>query len=75
MIYTVGPVRKCSEFRREALRDRSHIEDPKQHVADRVMGNLRQLHERTELALMRLLAEQGLGNGSATELPETGPLH
>jgi len=75
MIYTVGPVRKCSEFRREALRDRSHIEDPKQHVADRVMGNLRQLHERTELARMRLLAEQGLGNGSATELPETGPLH
>ncbi len=31
MIYTVSPVRKCSEFRRRALKGREHDEDPKQH--------------------------------------------
>ena len=41
MIYTVSPVRKCSEFRREALRGREHDEDPKQHVADQVMATLK----------------------------------
>jgi glycerol-3-phosphate O-acyltransferase len=75
MIYTVSPVRKTSEFRREALRGRSHIEDPKQHVADNVMASLRRLHDRTELARLRLLAEQGLGTGGENELPETGSLH
>ncbi|MGO9411518.1 MAG: 1-acyl-sn-glycerol-3-phosphate acyltransferase [Spirochaetia bacterium] len=75
MVYTVGPVRKCSEFRREALQGRSHIEDPKQHVADNVMGSLRRLHDRTEQTRLRLLAEQGLGTGGQTDLQETGPLH
>jgi Acyltransferase len=76
MIYTVSPVRKCSEFRREALLDRLHIEDHKQHVADRVMASLRQLHDRTEQARLKLLAEQGLGTGGETELPpENEPLH
>ncbi|MGA2615817.1 MAG: 1-acyl-sn-glycerol-3-phosphate acyltransferase [Spirochaetia bacterium] len=75
MIYTASPVRKCSEFRREALRRRGHVEDPKQHVADRVMTTLGQLHERTERARLRLLAEQGLGTGGQTQLPQNGPLH
>ena len=75
MIYTVSPVRKCSQFRREALRGRSHMEDSKQRVADRVMASLRRLHERTEQARMRLLAEQGLGTGGGASLPEGEPLH
>ncbi len=75
MIYTASPVRKCSEFRKEALRERIHVEDHKQHVADRVMAALGQLHERTERARLRLLAEQGLGTGGKNELPETGSLH
>jgi glycerol-3-phosphate O-acyltransferase len=75
MIYTASPVRKCSEFRREALRGRGHVEDPKQHVADRVMTTLGQLHERTERARLRLLAEQGLGTGGQTQLPQNGLLH
>ncbi len=69
MVYTVSPVRRCSEFRREALRSRNHDEDRKQHVADSVMAALGRLHERTERARMRLLAEQGLGPGSS----EAGP--
>ncbi len=75
VIYTVSPVRKCSEFRREALRGRNHVEDPKQHVADRVMTTLARLHERTERARLRLLAEQGLGTGGQADLPQTGPVH
>jgi hypothetical protein len=75
MIYTVSAVRKCSEFRREALRGRSHLEDSKQRVADRVMASLRRLHDRTEQARMRLLAEQGLGTGGDTSLPENRSLH
>ena len=72
MIYTVSPVRKCSEFRREALWGRLHVEDHKQHVADRVMTSLRQLHDRTERARLKLLAERGLGPGS--EPPDNGQL-
>jgi len=77
MIYTVSPVRKCSEFRREALRGRSHVEDHKQHVADHVMASLRELHDRTEAARLRLLAEQGLGSGGGETEPPPGnaPLH
>ena len=59
MIYTVGPVTKCSDFRRQALKTRTHEEDPKQHVANSVMSALRGLHDRTEVARQRLLAEQG----------------
>ncbi len=59
MIYTASPVRKCSEFRRQALKGREHEEDPKQHVADSVMAALARLHERTEKARQRLLAEKG----------------
>ena len=56
MIYTVSPVRRCSEFRRQALKSREHDEDPKQHVADSVMAALRSLHDRTEKYRLSLLA-------------------
>jgi hypothetical protein len=59
MVYTVGPVRRCSEFRRHALKGRDHSEDPKQHVADRIMEALRALHDRTEKNRLRMLAELG----------------
>jgi len=58
MIYTVSTVRKCSEFRRRALKGREHDEDPKQHVADSVMAALSALHARTEKARQRLFAER-----------------
>ena len=64
MIYTVSQVRKCSEFRRQALKSRQHEQDPKQHVADSVMAALMRLHERTEKARQRLLAEAGNAPGS-----------
>jgi glycerol-3-phosphate O-acyltransferase len=57
MIYTVSPVWKCSDFRRRALKERPHDADPKQHVVDAVMASLMRLHERTEKARQRLLAE------------------
>lgn len=58
MIYTVSPVQKCSEFRRHALKGREHEEDPKQHVADSIMAALGAIHDRTEKARQRLLAER-----------------
>ncbi|HEY9594755.1 MAG TPA: 1-acyl-sn-glycerol-3-phosphate acyltransferase [Spirochaetia bacterium] len=57
MIYTVSPVWKCSDFRRRALKEKPHDADPKQHVVDWAMASLRRLHERTEKARQRLLAE------------------
>ncbi len=56
MIYTVSPVRRCSEFRRQALKNREHDAEPKQHVADSVMASMRALHDRTEKYRLRLLA-------------------
>ncbi|MGD0726131.1 MAG: 1-acyl-sn-glycerol-3-phosphate acyltransferase [Spirochaetia bacterium] len=64
MIYTVSQVRKCSEFRRRALKSRAHNEDPKQHVADSVMAALAALHARTEKARQRLLVEREHERGS-----------
>jgi glycerol-3-phosphate O-acyltransferase len=47
--YTVSPVIRCSEFRREALRSRpDDDEDAKQAVADHVMAALADLHARAE---------------------------
>lgn len=48
--YTVSPVLKCSEFRREALRARPEERDAKQVVADRVMAALAALHAEAEKA-------------------------
>ena len=45
--YTVSPVIRCSEFRKEALRARTDDDDDaKQAVADRVMAALADLHAR-----------------------------
>ena len=46
--YTVSPVLKCSEFRKEALRARPDEDDTKQVVADRVMAALAALHAGAE---------------------------
>ncbi len=70
MIYTVSPVRKCSEFRKQALKGREHTEDAKQHVADSVMIALRQLHDRTEKARQRLLEDM---KGTAVSHPPLSP--
>ena len=59
MLYTVSPVLKCSEFRREALKTHSEEHDPKQHVADHVMGALASLHEQTEKIRLPLLKASG----------------
>lgn len=48
--YTVSPVIRCSDFRREALRARPDDSDPKQVVADRVMAALAALHAEAEKA-------------------------
>jgi 1-acyl-sn-glycerol-3-phosphate acyltransferase len=48
MIYTVSPVKKCSEFRHEALKSHSEEHDKRQHVADHVMAALSTLHLQTE---------------------------
>jgi glycerol-3-phosphate O-acyltransferase len=57
MIYTVSPVRRCAEFRRQALKSREHDEEPKQHVVDSAMETLGRMHERTEKARQRLVAD------------------
>ena len=64
MIYTVSPVRRCSEFRRRALKSREHDADPKQHVADSVMASMRALHDRTEKYRAGLLAALGTPPGT-----------
>ena len=74
MIYTVSPVRRCSEFRRQALKSREHEADPKQHVADSVMASMRALHDRTEKYRLRLLAALGTP-GTPGAAPATGTTH
>ncbi len=50
MLYTVSPVTKCSEFRREVLHSEEgkEAEDPKQYVVNRLMARLLAMHEETE---------------------------
>jgi glycerol-3-phosphate O-acyltransferase len=59
ILYTVSPVLKCSEFRREALKSRSEEHDPKQYVADHVMEALGALHGQTEKLRLPLLKTSG----------------
>jgi glycerol-3-phosphate O-acyltransferase len=59
MVYTVSPVLKCSEFRREAVRGRAPEEDLKQHVVDAVMARLAALHRETEKMRLGLLPANG----------------
>jgi len=80
MIYTVSPVRRCSEFRRHVLKKREHDEEPKQYVADSVMAAMRGLHDRTEQARLRLLSDLGLPAEPVHSEPRgaagsTGPIH
>ena len=60
VIYTVSPVMKCSEFRREALRSHEAGKDPKQHVVDQIMAALGSLHEQTEKLRVPLLKQAGI---------------
>jgi len=60
MIYTVGPVTKCSDVRRDALKSHVGDVDPKQHIADHVMARLAALHEQTEKLRIPLLREAGI---------------
>jgi hypothetical protein len=48
--FTVSPVLKCSEFRKEARRARPDEDDTKQAVADRVMAALAALHAEAQKA-------------------------
>jgi glycerol-3-phosphate O-acyltransferase len=59
MIYTVSPVMKCSDFRREAVKGREPHEDVKQHVVNRLMAALSALHEETEKKRLPLLPAGG----------------
>jgi len=61
VLYTVSPVQKCSEFRREALKTHSEEHDPKQHVVDRVMAVLAEMHGQAEKVRLPLLKAAGLG--------------
>jgi hypothetical protein len=59
MVYTVSPVQKCGEFRRGAMKSCTADHDPKQHVADRVMNALAELHEQTEKIWLTLRESAG----------------
>jgi hypothetical protein len=48
--YTVSPVLKCHDFRREALHAHPDADEPKQVVADHVMAALAALHAEAEKA-------------------------
>ena len=57
MLFTVSPVMRCSEFRKEAMRSAPEDADAKQAVVDRVMARLAEMHEQAEAERQRLLAE------------------
>jgi hypothetical protein len=61
LLFTVGPVQRCPEFRREALKTHSEEHDHKQHVADRIMAALAGMHEQAEKVRLPLLKAAGLG--------------
>ncbi len=60
VLYTVGPVTKCSDFRREALRDTADEEESrKQRVVDGLMAVLARQHAEVEEKRRRMLADLG----------------
>jgi hypothetical protein len=60
VLYTVSPVMKCSDFRREALRDTADEEESrKQRVVDGLMAALAHQHAATEEERARMLAALG----------------
>lgn len=48
MMYTAGKVKKCRDYRQKALEDLKPNENVKQHVVDKVMEDLKILHNATE---------------------------
>jgi hypothetical protein len=61
MLYTVSPVMKCSDFRREALRDTAdEDESRKQRVVDSLMAALARQHSATEEKRRAMLASLGM---------------
>ncbi|MCD6120672.1 MAG: 1-acyl-sn-glycerol-3-phosphate acyltransferase [Spirochaetales bacterium] len=48
MMYTVSEVKKCRDYRANALKDIKPDENVKQHVVDKVMEDLKKLHNKTE---------------------------
>jgi len=57
ILYGVGPLLSCSEFRRKAQDACPEGEDPKQFTVDRVMAGLDELHEKYEPLRRELLAK------------------
>ncbi len=55
MMFTVSPVIRCSEFRREAMRSAPEDADSKQAVVDRVMSRLAEMHAQAETERLKLL--------------------
>lgn len=61
VLYTVSPVIKCSEFRREALRESAdEDEGTKQRVVDGLMAALARQHVQTEGKRQAMLASLGI---------------
>jgi glycerol-3-phosphate O-acyltransferase len=59
--YTVSPVMKCSDFRREALRESTEEEESrKQRVVDALMAALARQHTETEKGRLARLAKLGI---------------
>lgn len=59
ILYGVGPVLDCGEFRKKAQDACPEGEDPKQFTVDQVMKGLDELHETHEPLRQRLLAAAG----------------
>jgi hypothetical protein len=59
--YTVSPVMKCSDFRREALHESTEEDESrKQRVVDALMAALSRQHAETEKGRQALLAKLGI---------------
>jgi hypothetical protein len=57
--YTVSPVYHCKDYREKVLKEDKHIKDPKQFLLDRIMSELKAMHDEAEKKRLRLLAELG----------------
>ncbi len=62
MLYTVSPVYDCRRYRRQALDCRPSGSDPKQHVVDAVMEELRRMHAQAEAQRQTLLEHARRGS-------------
>ena len=59
IIYTASSVFSCKEYRERALRSLESEADPKQHVVDTVMNDLKRIHAETEKKRALLIASAG----------------